>query len=215
LSGRSKEAIEIAAAEINASKTNANSTLVPLQMDVTDDTSIENAAAYVEKELGSLDILVNNAGAGGLKQDLRTRLTTCLNTNVIGAALVANAFRPLLLKSSNPYTIHVSSGAGSLAGAEKSKPTFEGEEAYRMSKAALNMFAVWEYVEYGKQGLKVFPICPGFVVSNLRGKDEESRTGWGHAKSADTSGHFILSVARGERDADVGKFIKEDGMYPW
>ena len=150
VSGRDKEAVEQAAAEIEALKTNPESTLVPLQLDVTDDTSIADAVTFVEKEVGSLDVLVNNAAAGGLKQDLRTRLTNCLTTNVLGAALVSNAFRPLLLKSSNAYTIHVSSGAGSIANAAKSTPTFEGEDAYRMSKAALNMFAVWEYVEYAK-----------------------------------------------------------------
>lgn len=165
--------------------------------------------------MGALDVLINNAGVGGLKQDLRTRLSSTFNTNVLGAALVADALRPLLLKSSDPYSIYVSSGAGSITKATAAKPTFEGEEAYRVSKAALNMLAVWENVEHGKKGLKVFPVCPGFVVSNLRGTDEDSRTGWGNASPAETSGQLILSIIRGEKDSEVGKFIHKGGEYPW
>ena len=204
-----------AATEIESSKANPSSKIVPLQLDVTDDESIANSRALVEKEIKSLDVLINNAGVGGLKQDLRTRMTNTFTTNVLGAALVADAFRPLLLKSSNPYSLYVSSGAGSISRATGASPTFEGEEAYRISKAAMNMLAVWENVEHGKKGLKVFAVCPGFVVSNLRGKDEDSRTGWGKASSADTSGELMLAIIRGDRDADVGKFVHKDGVYPW
>jgi len=87
--------------------------------------------------------------------------------------------------------------------------------AYRMSKAALNMWAVQEDRLYGKEGLKTFVMCPGFVVSNLRGKSEEARTGGGHATSPVVSGETMLSIIQGKRDADVGKFVHKDGVYPW
>ena len=85
-----------------------------------------------------------------------------------------------------------------------------------MSKAAMNMLAVWEYVEYGPKGLKVFAVSPGFVVSNLRGKDEGSRTGWGKAEPAETAGLFNLAILRGERDTDAGKLVhRGEGLCPW
>ena len=34
----------------------------PLRLDVTDETSVAAAAAFIEKSVGRLDILVNNAG---------------------------------------------------------------------------------------------------------------------------------------------------------
>lgn len=89
---------------------------------------------------------------------------------------------------------------------------FPGGESYSVSKAALNMLAVQEYKTWGEKGLKVFTTTPGFVVSNLRGKDEGARTGWGKAQPAEASGRFHLEVVRGDWDGEgVGRFISIDG----
>jgi len=61
----------------------------------------------------------------------------------------------------------------------------------------------------------VFPMCPGLVVSNLRGGSEEARSAGGRAGSADVSGETILSIVRGDRDKDVGRFVYKDGVYAW
>jgi hypothetical protein len=70
-------------------------------------------------------------------------------------------------------------------------------------------------VEFGSKGLKVFAMCPGFVVSNLRGTSDEARSGWGGAGDPQVSGKTVLSIIQGERDADAGKFVHKDGVYPW
>ena len=41
------------------------------------------------------------------------------------------------------------------------------------------MLAVQEATGFGPEGLKVFAVCPGFVVSNLRGSSDEARRGLG------------------------------------
>lgn len=87
--------------------------------------------------------------------------------------------------------------------------------AYRMSKSALDMWAVKEHRDYSKQGLKTFVMCPGLVVSNLRGKSDEARSAWGMATSPVVSGQTMLSIIDGRRDLDVGKFVHKDGVYPW
>lgn len=84
-----------------------------------------------------------------------------------------------------------------------------------MSKSALNMWAVQEYKHYGEQAVKTFVMCPGFVVSNLRKKSEEARSGYGQATSPIVSGETMLSTFEDKRDADVGKFVHKDGVYPW
>lgn len=85
-----------------------------MRLDVTDELSIEDAAAHVGEKFGRLDVLVNNAGVGSMDDNVKTRFQLCLETNVMGPAMVAAAFRPLLLKSQNPYSIYVSSGTGTL-----------------------------------------------------------------------------------------------------
>ena len=140
----------------------------------------------------------------------------CLETNAIGAALVSDAFRPLLFKVPSPYSVYVSSGAGSLERASVPNPqSLLHEDAYRASKAAMNMIAVDERTKHGPKGLNVYVMTPGFVVSNLRGTSEEERSGWGGAGDPDTAGKAILDIIEGRREGDAGKFLTRDGVYPW
>ena len=86
-------------------------------IDLTDDKSVSNAAAAVEKQYGKIDILINDAalmqaGASVEEQDL-DELRRVFNTNVIGTWSVTQKFLPLLKKSEHPRIVNVSSGAGS------------------------------------------------------------------------------------------------------
>jgi hypothetical protein len=68
---------------------------------------------------------------------------------------------------------------------------------------------------YSETALKVFAVCPGFVISNLRGTSEQARNPGGMAGDPIVSGNTILSIIQGKRDADAGKFIHKNGIYPW
>jgi NAD(P)-dependent dehydrogenase (short-subunit alcohol dehydrogenase family) len=94
-------------------------------------------------------VLVSNAAVGVTPPGTKTRFQMVFDANVVGTAVTADAFRPLLLKSPKPYSIYVSSGAGSMG--LSSDPTWDyykspvkDGEAYRASKAALNMIALQE-----------------------------------------------------------------------
>jgi NAD(P)-dependent dehydrogenase (short-subunit alcohol dehydrogenase family) len=222
ISARTLSKAESAKSEVEAENPASASRLSIVQLDVTDGASISRALDFVEKEFGHLDVLINNAAVGSSDADVYTRFKVSMDINVVGPAVVADGFRPLLLKSSNPYSIFVSSGAGSF---ERAIERFNGTRdkprepanggAYHVSKAALNMLALREHHEYVDQGLKVFAVSPGFVVSNLRGTSEELRTGWGKAGPANVAGETLMSILDGERDADVGKLIYKDGVYDW
>lgn len=188
-----------------------------IQLDVTDESSITAAVQQVEKEHGRLDVLVNNAGIYSQAPTLKEQIESTLATNVTGAALVAEAFTPLLLKSSNPYVLHISSTLGSINLASNPMPfdAAVGALAYRMSKAALNMLTMQDSKLLGKQGVKVFAVCPGLVESNLRGESEAQRSAGGAAGDPEVSGQTMLRIIEGGRDADVGKFVHKDGVYPW
>ena len=187
-----------------------------IQLDVTNESSIATAAKQVEREHGRLDVLVNNAGIASRAATLKERLESTLNTNVVGAALVAEAFKPLLLKSANAYLLHISSMLGSLAIASNRQYSEGGEYVvYRTSKAALNMLMVQDANVLGKQGVKVFAFCPGLVESKLRGEDQQSITAGGRAGDPEVSGQTILRIMEGGMDAYVGKFVNRDGVIPW
>jgi len=215
MAGRSKDKLASALAEVQDTK--IKGTVSTVQLDVTDEQSIKDAVQHVRDQHGRLDVLVNNAAVGTIDPDIKKRFTLSLVTNVIGPALVAGAFRPLLLESDNPYSIFVSSGTGSLARAADPAAVsyMPNENAYRASKAALNMVAIKEWQDFKAKGLKVFAFCPGFVVSNIRGPSEELRTGWGKAGDPLVSGQSILDIIEGKRDVDDGKFVHKDGVYQW
>lgn len=187
----------------------------PLQLDVTDDDSIARAVGFVRSQYGRLDALVNNAGVAGLGgASLRQRMHECFNTNAVGAALVANAFAPLLRESKCiPRLLNVSSGSGSIQLTLKNESdTFKQSEflPYACSKVAMNMIAACQASALGPRG-KVFVWCPGFAVSNL----SNMNTAEMGAKSAAQVAEYGARIIDGERDSEEGCFLKNVGHYPW
>ncbi|EXJ93215.1 hypothetical protein A1O3_01772 [Capronia epimyces CBS 606.96] len=217
MSGRSLDKVNAAKAELQATG-DIKGTLSSLQLDVVDEKSIEQAVAAVDQQHGRLDVLINNAGVTSSNPDIRTRFQTCMETNVLGATLVATTFRPLLLKSKNPYSVYVSSGVGSLhtaAGPDSFATKFPNGEMYRASKAAVNMVMLDEWARFKDQGLKTFGVDPGLVVSNLRGTSEQARSAFGRAEDPIVAGRSVLSIIQGERDGDTGKVVYRESIHPW
>ena len=215
MAGRSLDKAQSAKSEIEAAGIKGR--LSAVQLDVTDEASIDKAAAHVRETFGRLDVLVNNAGAGNVDPDPRTRFRGCMDTNVLGPFLVSAAFRPLLLAAPNPYSVYVSSGAGSLTLAASLEDFYESPNAgaYKASKAALNMVMIADWKNSKSTALKVFGMCPGFVVSNLRGPGDEARSGGGKAGDPEVSGQTLLSIIQGKRDEDEGRVVHKDGVRPW
>jgi NAD(P)-dependent dehydrogenase (short-subunit alcohol dehydrogenase family) len=217
MAGRSRQRLDKALSDLKA--TSPQGQLSTLELDVDSEDSIKRAAQQVSTNFGRVDVLINNAATGNVNDDVRTRFEAQLKTNVLGPRLVAAHFRPLLLKSKSPYSIYVTSGAGSLARVASMPdiPSPPNPDGYHVSKAALNMVMLQEHIESVKQklGIKVFAVCPGFVKSNLRGP--KGVDGWGgiEAGDPDVAGQTLLKVMTGERDEDVGKAIHKGGVYPW
>lgn len=193
--------------------------MTPLQLDVTDQSSIQKAASTVKESFGRLDALINNAGIAPNGPDTATMFRTTFETNLFGPVLVSEAFRPLLLAAPAPYSVYIGSVTGSVTGlADPSSPlhvTTAGSNAYRASKTALNLIAMHEQLEVAGTPLKVRIMCPGFVVSNLRGTSEEARTAGGYAGDPADSARLLLSILRGERDGDAVGLIQRNGVAAW
>ncbi len=144
-----------------------------LVLDVTDEQSVANAAAHVEK----LDVLVNNAGISDAGQPpTETDAPTfrrVYETNVFAVVAVTNAFLPALRRSANPRIVNVSSGTGSLGWSTGPNPQFDyrlagAAAAYRSSKAALNALTIFYAQELASDGsFKVNALAPGLRATNL------------------------------------------------
>ncbi|RMZ80461.1 hypothetical protein DV737_g3038, partial [Chaetothyriales sp. CBS 132003] len=172
----------------------SSSTLSIVQVDVSSDASIDAALKdIVSKHGGRLDVLINNAGAnfdGDIasgKLGLREAFNTSWDTNVSGTHVLTTAAIPLLLKSSDPRLLFVTSGTSTLtetelfnnpglqrinasppAGWPKAK-IINPLTSYRSTKTGLNMLMrEWHRILLN-DGIKVWAISPGFLATGLAG----------------------------------------------
>jgi NAD(P)-dependent dehydrogenase (short-subunit alcohol dehydrogenase family) len=142
--------------------------VVACQLDVTDASSVGQAAAFVDERFGGCSAVVNNAAilydtwARAASADL-DEVHTALETNLFGAWRTTLAFLPLLRAAEHPRVVNVSSGGGSLNGMGAGTP------AYHVSKAALNAFTRTLAAELRADGILVNAICPGWTATDMGG----------------------------------------------
>ncbi|KAI1461609.1 NAD(P)-binding protein [Annulohypoxylon moriforme] len=209
---------EAAAKELQAVE-DIKGTVSPTQIDVTNDTSVDAAASRISSEYGHLDILVNNAGIVSMtKPPTRTAMRHILDTNVVGALSVTEAFLPLLRTSTHqpPRLVFVSSSTGSITHASNpASPYYApgGATEYRTSKAALNMLMVMYYARLKPEGFLVFGADPGLCATNFTG-DPASLRNRG-AVEASEGGERVATVVKGEKDGGVGRVLGAYGVSPW
>ncbi|PWI69591.1 short chain dehydrogenase [Purpureocillium lilacinum] len=220
---RSVDKGEVALRQLQARVSDGHAgTLSLLQLDITSDESIAAAAASIEATHGRLDWLVNNAGITVRNApSRRAELLDTYNTNTAGPLILTEALLPLLRRSSDPRVVNVSSNLGSVAARfdETSSYYRQPWEAYRMSKAALNMATGCLLAAHGgsgsgsEGGVRFWAYCPGYVVTNLTGEeDRQGRIDRG-ADSSETSAQGILEILQGERDAEMRLFIQRWGKH--
>ncbi|KAH6665552.1 putative short chain dehydrogenase/reductase [Halenospora varia] len=189
-------------------------TLEVIQLDVTDDSSVDAAASIVSKTHGLLDVLVNNAGIISKNPIARDNLREVLAVNLIGVLSVTEAFLPLLKLSPSPRIVFVSSSIGSITHAsDPDSPYYRAAgDQYRASKAGLNMLMNQYHVRLAKEGFKVHGADPGLVVTNFMDRENQRARG---GVEGDVGGERIATVVRGDRDADVGRVCGVYGVSPW
>ena len=162
MTGRDRGQIEKAARSL------ASDRVVPVQMDITDPTSIEGAHRQIEDQVGGVDVLVNNAAI--LLHESSDVLAIPLDdyrrtfeTNVFGAIQVCRTFVPAMARKRYGRIVNVSSGAGQLARMSTYAP------AYSMSKAALNALTRILAEAYHRKGVLVNSVDPGWVRTDMGG----------------------------------------------
>jgi NAD(P)-dependent dehydrogenase (short-subunit alcohol dehydrogenase family) len=142
--------------------------VLPHQLDVSDNESVQDLAARIADDPGRLDALVNNAAihydtwqrALGADLDI---VREALETNTFGAWRTCQAFVPMLRRSGHGRIVNVSSGAGSLASMGGGTP------AYNVSKVALNALTRMLAAELRGTGILVNTVDPGWTATDVGG----------------------------------------------
>ena len=177
--------------------------LVPLELDVSDQASVDAARERFEADPGRLDVLVNNAGVGGSYTqgaadfDLDDAKRT-LETNLFGAWRLAQAALPLLRASDDGRIVNVSSGAGQLDDMQGGYP------AYRISKSGLN--ALTRILAAEERGVRSNALCPGWVRTDMGGSGAPRSV----AEGADTAVWLATDPEVGS-----GGFYRDRKPIPW
>ena len=230
LGARSEEKAKQAIESLQKECPDSENTMEAVPVDLASDDSITKAFEQVKSKPGQLDVLINNAGATfdiehlRGKVSLRESFTKAYDVNVAGTNVLTWTFMPLLLKSADPRLIFVAGLAQINQASESYFPTppqpagwpkkidFE-TIGYRCSKVALNMLMLdWNH-KLKEDGVKVWAVGPGFLVTNLGGVPEMAKEmGAGHPSAG---GAVLKSVVEGERDGDVGKLVNKDGLSRW
>ncbi len=184
-----------------------------VQLDVTDQASIEAAVKQIEAEHGALDILVNNAGIGGTwaapSETTLDSMREVFDTNLFGVVAVTNAFLPLVRKSPAGRIVNVSSEVGSLALAgEPGTPMWDIKTlAYPASKTALNMVTLQYAKELNGTAVKVNAVTPGYCATDMTGHQPERTAAQGAA--------IAVKMALLSSDGPTGAFFDDNGVVAW
>ncbi len=182
-----------------------------VQLDVTDQASVDAAAEHVRSEHGRLDVLVNNAGITGtfapIEQTRADDAAGVIGTNVLGVLRVTNAFVPLLELSDRARIVNVSSGVSSI------HDTIENgyfdwnviPPIYAMSKTALNMLTV-KYAA-ALPSMRVNAADPGYTRTDLNGGDG--------AHDVTVGTDEIVRLATIAADGPTGTVSNSSGVLSW
>ena len=167
LAGRRVERLKTLRAEIEAEGGDAH--VVPL--DVTDHDSIKAAVAHTETEMGTIDILVNNSGVASSQKLVEVTpedFDTIFDVNARGAFFVAQEVGKRMIaraKGAAPGTftggriVNIASTAG--------LKVLSRIGVYAMSKAAVVHMTRAMALEWGRYGINVNAICPGYIDTEI------------------------------------------------
>jgi NAD(P)-dependent dehydrogenase (short-subunit alcohol dehydrogenase family) len=142
-----------------------------VELDVTSPASIRAAVAHAETEMGAIDILVNNSGVSATRK--LTDVTPeefdfVMNTNMRGAFFVAQEVAKRMIarsKGEAPGTfiggriVNVASMAG--------LRVLPQIGVYAMSKAAVVHMTRAMALEWGRFGINVNALCPGYIDTEI------------------------------------------------
>ena len=142
-----------------------------VELDVTDPDSIKSAVAHAETEMGTIDILVNNSGVSTTQKLVDVSpddYDYVMGTNTRGAFFVAQEVAKRMIGRSSGSAPGTFTGGrivnvASMAGMK----VLSQIGVYCMSKAAVIHMTRAMALEWGKYGINVNALCPGYIDTEI------------------------------------------------
>ena len=135
---------------------------VALEVDVSQQSQVEQMVNQTLKEFGRIDILINNAGLnirGPIEELKMDDLTQVLNINLIGPILCCRAVAPHMQAQKYGRVINIASILGSVGMPERT--------SYSASKGALIQLTRTLALEWAPHNITVNAICPGPFATEM------------------------------------------------
>jgi citronellol/citronellal dehydrogenase len=194
---------------------------LPLEVDVRDETAVEDAIARTALHFGGIDIVVNNASAIALTDVAHTdirRFDLMHQVNTRGTFLVSKCAIPYLEKAANPHILMLSPPL------DMKERWFAPHTAYSIAKFGMSMVVLGLAGELRSKGIAVNALWPRTTIAtaaikNLLGGEEMIRRSRSpdivadaacriFAKPAKFSGHFLIddSFLAAEGIADFERY---------
>ena len=208
--------------ELRAQIESAGGAAHAVSLDVTDHDAIKAAIDEVGSTVGPIDILVNNSGVSTVQRLTEVEpadFDYVFNTNVRGSFFVAQAV------------------ARQMIGRARDTPNFRGRivniasvaglrvlpqiGVYCMSKAAVVHMTRAQALEWGRYGINVNAICPGYVRTEINAEHWETEAGRKLVQmlprrrigeAADLDGTLLLLVAEESQFINGAVIAVDDGM---
>ncbi|HAU66475.1 MAG: hypothetical protein UT30_C0016G0011 [Candidatus Uhrbacteria bacterium GW2011_GWF2_39_13] len=179
---------------------------VGIPLDLAQEDSISSAVVQIKAVGKKIDLLINNAGI--LADEDQTsveieQLRRTLEVNLIGTIDFTQRMLPLLNQKS--HIVNISSTAGSLSLVGKVSHFMGHYPAYKISKAALNMYARTLALELADTGIIVSCVHPGWVKTDIGGQEADL------TPEQAAEGIYGLAISRPES----GGFWFDSKPLPW
>lgn len=134
---------------------------IPLQVDVSQESEVQQLIQFAVQRFGRIDLFCANAGVmqeGGIEAT-NAEWQRAWDINFMSHVYTARAVIPIMLKQGEGYLLHTASAAGLL--------TQLGAVPYSVTKHAVVAFAEWLAITYHRQGIRVSCLCPQGVHTQM------------------------------------------------
>ncbi|GAA5005420.1 SDR family NAD(P)-dependent oxidoreductase [Acinetobacter puyangensis] len=189
-----------------------NISIEAVELDTTNQATIDRLVEQIGREYGRLDILINNAGISldfYPELSVREKLSKTLETNVVGTAALTEAVIPLLKRSQHGRIVNVSSVLSSFNYRNQKDWIYYDVvmPTYQASKAAVNALTLSYAKQLADQNIKVNAICPGLTATDATDHYGE--------RTPEQAAKIAIKFALLDDDGPTGTFHNDAGSIQW